>query len=482
MNFQKKYFQNFIIPLLLFLLNFLLKIIYLDGRDIAGDEPFSIFYAQKNLPDIVQMLKSENNPPLHFFLLHYWIRLFGISAFSVRFLSLLFSSLTSTMLFKIGNKFFDLKTGVTAALIFTFSTMHIYFSHEARVYPLFALLTSLSLLFYLQIIAHPDEKRGYAFLLLSNILLIYSHYFGFFVVFVELVGILFIKNKSKVFKKLAIVFILLIVSYIPNIAIFANRFLESRSGTWVTAPEIGQSYGFLNLFINGKYNMMVFLLIVIASGIILLYQKKILERIKFLSGNIFIKIIFIWFVIPYFLMFIISFKLPMFIDRYILYTSIPFYLIIAVALNYFVEKRNYRIAAITLFIVSLIYTVNLNPDNNRRLKEAVEKVKELKKENDAVIISPNYADLGFTYYYNINYFKDYDNIKRLLSNEGIYPVSNVEEAERVIEERKADVIYFEAGNEFVDPDNLIYKKLESSYLHKEQFFVYQIYYINRFYQ
>ena len=44
-----------------FLLNFFLKIIYLDNRDIAGDEPFTLFYAQKSLGGIIEMLKSENN-------------------------------------------------------------------------------------------------------------------------------------------------------------------------------------------------------------------------------------------------------------------------------------------------------------------------------------------------------------------------------------------------------------------------------------
>jgi mannosyltransferase len=478
---QKNYFSDFIIPLLLFLLNFILKVIFLDNRDVAGDEPFSIFHAQKELSGIIQMLKSENNPPLHFFLLHFWIKLFGISSFSVRFPSLVFSALTSVILFRIGNRFFDMKTGITAALIFTFSTMHIYFSHEARVYSLFVLLTAWSLFLYLKMAERPERTKNYMLLFIADALLIYSHYFGFFVVFVQLTGTLFVREKNQMLKKLLLVFLALLIAYIPNIVVFASRFHESIVGTWVTAPEIGQSYGFLNLFINGRYNMMVLLVMFILGGIILLSQKKILEKIKYFSENSFFKIILIWFVIPYFLMFIISFKLPMFIDRYILYTSIPFYLLIAVMLNYLFEKKSYRNIAILLVIACLIYTVNLNPDNNRRLKEAVEKVKELKKENDIVIISPDYADLGFTYYYNISYFKDYDNIKKLLNNESIYPANKAQEVEKILSEKKADVVYLQAGNEFVDPDNLVYKKLESRFSHREQFLVYRIYYINRFY-
>ena len=206
-----------LIPLLIFAVNFILKLIYLDRRDIANDEPFTIFWAQAGLKDIFRMLPTENNPPFHFFLMHFWIKLFGISALSVRFPSLLFSSFTAVIIFLIGKRFYSIFTGISAALIFTFSTMQVYFSHEARVYPLFALLTAISLYIFLIIREKPERKQLYVFLFLTNFILIYSHYFGFFVLLIELISTLITKQRRQLIMPMFVLMSGLALSYLPVI-------------------------------------------------------------------------------------------------------------------------------------------------------------------------------------------------------------------------------------------------------------------------
>jgi mannosyltransferase len=210
----KKRLEIFLFPLFLFVLNVIVKFCFLTSRDIALDEPFSIYYAQTDIPSIIQMLYSENNPPFHFFFLHYWVKLFGIGSFSVRLPSLIFSAFTAIVIYKIGKKFFNVVSGFAAALLFTFSTMHIFFSHEARVYPLFVMLTALSLYYYLSIIKTPENKTFYYLLFICNLLLIYSHYFGFFVLFVEVISLLFLPNTKAFIKPYFMMFVALGLSYI----------------------------------------------------------------------------------------------------------------------------------------------------------------------------------------------------------------------------------------------------------------------------
>ena len=50
---------------------------------IALDEPFSIFHSQQPIQEFWKIFEQGNNPPLHFLLLHVWIKLYGISAFAV---------------------------------------------------------------------------------------------------------------------------------------------------------------------------------------------------------------------------------------------------------------------------------------------------------------------------------------------------------------------------------------------------------------
>jgi len=93
--------NNATVILLLVLLNLVLKGIYLGEHNLDLDEPFTLYQAQGSLGDLVSMMKWDNNPPLFYVLMHYWIRIFGISPFSARSISLLFSSFTIIFIYKI---------------------------------------------------------------------------------------------------------------------------------------------------------------------------------------------------------------------------------------------------------------------------------------------------------------------------------------------------------------------------------------------
>ena len=169
-NFLKR--DNFLIIRLIFLWNLLSKSYYLNFNDIAMDEPFTLFHSQQSISHILDLLKDENNPPIHFILVHYWIKIFGFTTFSVRFSSVLFSSLCAVIIFLIGKNYFSKSVGFFSSIIFSFSTLNIYFSHEVRVYSLFCLLYSLSLFLYLKIILSDSDNRIIFFLFLVNCLLL----------------------------------------------------------------------------------------------------------------------------------------------------------------------------------------------------------------------------------------------------------------------------------------------------------------------
>src|ERR1051325_2032813 len=104
----------------LFCINFLLQVFYLDYQQLLPDEPFSIFHAQMPVPLIIKELSAGNNPPLFEILLHYWIKIFGISEFAVRFPSLIFNSFAVFVIFLLGFRFLNFQIGLTAAILFLF--------------------------------------------------------------------------------------------------------------------------------------------------------------------------------------------------------------------------------------------------------------------------------------------------------------------------------------------------------------------------
>jgi uncharacterized membrane protein len=127
--------KNYLIFILI-LIKTCISLPFINSNPIDLDEPFSIFNAQLDLNELFQLFKHENNPPLHFFILHFWEKLFGISPVAARSLSLLFSLLTIPILFNIGKNFISKKAGIFACILFIFSDFHQYYGLEARTYSL----------------------------------------------------------------------------------------------------------------------------------------------------------------------------------------------------------------------------------------------------------------------------------------------------------------------------------------------------------
>ncbi len=470
-----------LIPIGLFVLNFILKFLYIDAQSIAGDEPFSIFHAQLNVSSIIEQLKKGNNPPLFEIILHYWIGVFGISTTSVRFLPLLFSSLNVLFIYKIGKSFFNLRVAIVASLLFTFSNYHIFFSHECRVYSLFALLTTISMYAFFKIQQEGTNRIKYLTLMtLSNILLIFSHYFGFWVIFIQFfLALVFKSNRKQLLKYYSIGILILIVAYIPMWRTFFERFfLSSSEGTWLKAPkDLGSLYFMLWEFSNKPIATIVSILLLIAS-IVKFFIKKDYKSLYTYQSNIWI---ITWFFLPFLLMFTISFKVPMFHDRYLIYLSIAFYILLAICVDYILPQFKYKYILDAILLIMFIVTFNPNVDNQRHVRETVEKVKELKDDHTLVIISPYFFMPNFTYYYNQDYFKlvnqeiPYQAMDHKLQSENIYAVYGIKQITEEKLNQYNKVVFLDAAADFANPNNNIRNTLNSKYRRTDKFFFYEIF-------
>jgi len=478
-----KAFINFIInkKVLLFtigllLLNIILKILFIESNDIAKDEPFSIFHAQMRIPEIIECLKPGNNPPLYEILLHFWIKLFGISAFSVRLPSLIFSSLTALVIFRTGKSFLSFWTGVAASLIFTFATLQTYYAHEARVYALFMLLGSLSFLLTLNYLK--SFKKIFLILLaLTDIFMIYAHYFGFFILLNQLFSLFFFRLKKQDYILIAITGGVIILSFLPMISSFITQFYYSvEEGTWVEQPLMSHYYGFLNIFINNKYSSYIYLGSLAILLVIFFIKKKTFRGLLQQDKRKFVFLVFLWFFIPYTVMYAVSFWAPMFIERYVVYTSVFFYLFIASILCLSETNKRIKGFLILLFFSVIIFSYQSNPYNKRDIAKAVSFVKENKKDSTVVLVCPDYDYSAFVYHYNKAFFRNYSQMTSLLENDNIFFISTPDDARLVIQYKKCkEVIYFQSFYQYEDPENKILHLLEKSYHIKEKRSFFEIY-------
>ncbi len=126
-------------------------------------KPFTpaAFWSPKSLDDYYEaMIRSDiGNSPFYYFLLHYWLELFGLSDFSARFFSLIFSVLIIGSTFLFAKKYFGDTVALTSAAIVAFEPFFIAYSHQARNYSMTFCLTLLATYFFLQIIENGVSKR-----------------------------------------------------------------------------------------------------------------------------------------------------------------------------------------------------------------------------------------------------------------------------------------------------------------------------------
>lgn len=444
------------------LLNAILKFWFIEENSISWDEPFSIYHAQMDVSKIIHHLYQGNNPPLFEILLHFWIKLVGISPLSVRFLPAIFSCLTAGFVFLLGARFINLKAGFFAALLFTGSNFHLFFAHETRVYAWFGLLTVISMYLFLSLIEDKKSIYRWIALIVVNTTLMYSHYFGIFLIAIQGISIIaFTEIRKKLFLPYFLTGIATLILFLPNIFILVNRLKVSASnGTWIEKPDgIESLYNMLWNFSNQP------LTTVVCIGLLIAALIKWIINWKQSSVSIVSKVILIWFLFPFLTLFAISYKIPMFLDRYLIFVSFGYYFSVVVATQHVFRQERINTWVYSLVAILFLITLKPNLDNKRHVKEAIEHLKTLEDDNTSILICGHDFVLNFCFYYDFNLFQRYNDknvyetMTKELNKRNIYPLYKMDSTLPL----KEKVIFFDAAADFSNPNNGIMDSLKVHY-------------------
>ena len=181
----------------------LIRFAGLGNESIWLDEVTSILIARMDLRSAVAWTAADIHPPLYYLALHFWLG-FGESEFAVRALSAMLGVWTIVIGYALARQLFDTQVGLLSALLLALSPMHIWYSQEARMYPM---VTALSLLSsYLLVMALRDsagpragrraalrspQARYWLGYLLFSVLALYTHYYALFVLLFQNIFMLF---------------------------------------------------------------------------------------------------------------------------------------------------------------------------------------------------------------------------------------------------------------------------------------------------
>jgi 4-amino-4-deoxy-L-arabinose transferase-like glycosyltransferase len=451
--------SGLVICALLVLYNFFSKLPFIHARDLSWDEPFSAFYSQFSIPQIITEMFKGNNPPFYELFLHVYTAVFGISEYALRMPSILFSCGTVAFLYLTGERLKGKWVGIFVALLFSLNNLQFFYSLAARMYALFSMLVAASI--YLSVVSYqePTKRKYYYWLLAVNVLMCYTHYFAGFVIVAEVLAWLVTFRNRIFFRNIFLVFTFNLILVIPMLLVFKLR-AEGYVGAFEFKPPYPEIWKniIMNL-VNGLdvYNSAyTFLVAGLAIYIVIILYRR---QLSFKNTYYFV-LLFILFALPLSLTWYFGNTYPLFIDRYYLYATIPLFLFVAISLSTFFRPIG-RLWVPVFFIYLLnIYNKNFTRLNSdymlREWQGAAITAKQLQMEspNSIILIDPLWADLGFSYYYDRNLYKSGNNYNADLGSKKVYRLWSGDSLSKILEENKGqNIIFYCDENVKVDSTN-----------------------------
>ncbi len=419
---------------LIFLTNFIFKVYGLQNASLYGDEPFTLFYSQQTLGEIFKVLKNDSNPFLHPVILHFWFKIFGVTVYAGKLYSVILSSLTAALIFKLFYKRFGLLFPLLAAILFSVSGYQYFFAREMRAFAQVGLFAVLSIYFFIEILYEP--KKRHVFLLgFTNLCLVMSHYVAFLLPVVEvLAAFMFVRTNRKGFWYFIMSGLFAAVLFAPWFFYTVMHHVPTAGKSWLSVPTWGRVWRISHKLVTEP---LVWIHLVFVAGLFPLkflkgYKKTFDYRLFLFFSGIF------W--ISLYIDFWISQYHPIMHFRYLLFSSIGLFL----ALAYFIVNIRAKmiftiIACIALIAIKTIEFKKIPIPENWEHK--VERIKKERTKNSLVFINAPWEFKAFSYYYDPAFFRDYKHVISHLRKEQIIPQYGAQKVRKYINTYKAEEVF-----------------------------------------
>lgn len=446
--------EAFFLPGLL-LLNLALKLSWLGVNELAGDEPFTVFWSQRSWDQLLPMFREENNPPLYFLLIKWWSAVVPFEPAWLRIPSALFSALTVWPLYLLARRLSGPFVALTACLIFTFSNYHFGFAHEVRAYPLFTLITSTGMWLLWRAKDGPHGgMRAMLGLSALNVLLVYTHFLGWLAIGVQGLCVLVMPELRHLRKGFFIGLVATFVCFSPYVLIFFSRAGTSvAQGTWLGAPVLEEVYNMVWRWSNAPVCAVLFLLIIVAGT----WRNKLKDPA--------IRLGLLWSMVPLVGMFLISFNVPMFHDRYLVYAAPGFALLVAVSVDHLTGHTATRYVLSAGSALAMLLTFTPWKDSGLHPSRVVEaELKWCPNGNCRTTIQPYWYSLTYAGARNLPVFQDpevYTTYMEVISRGagGLDPITR----DHGPEPQDSTVIVIDAGSRYSDPKRRLHGSLRAHY-------------------
>jgi 4-amino-4-deoxy-L-arabinose transferase-like glycosyltransferase len=366
---------------LLALVAFFVRDVSLDVQSLWRDEVDALRFATAPWSDMLgNFTRPGWNGPLYYLLLRGWIASTGTSEYAMRFFSLLFGVLCLPLIYVLGRRIFNPSVGLISALLVTTSPYLVWYSQEVKMYTLILALALLAI----YSLRRALEGGGWPWWLAQiagTTLAFYSHILAALLILVQvLLYFAWWPQARRRWRAALVSLACLTLPYLPLLAWQVPLALKTREtgfhpyalnqmvvillNGWSTGvTSWGRPWGpaLMGLLAVGGFGAAF-------SDIVPSSDRTAQESRGTGIGDHLALII--WLLIPVLCVWLISLRQPLFTDRYLIWSSPAFYLLVACALAWFVSAQDSsRWAAVLLLgLILVLNGLNLQEQAAKPIK------------------------------------------------------------------------------------------------------------------
>jgi len=424
------------ILLVVLLLAFGLRVVGLNAQSLWRDEVDSIRFASRPLKAALAIFTvAGENGPLYYLMLKFWIALAGRSEVAIRFFSVLWGTAAIAIVALIGQRLLGRSGGLLLALLMTTSPYLIWYSQEARMYSLVLALTLLSSALYGLLLTHNGVASWAGYVMVTSACF-YTHVLSAFLVPVHFVtGLLYWPQFRLRWRVWLPAFACLILPYLPLAGWQLRTLIRSFQTGHLFVPLEQMLVSLLvgwTVGIQGRIGWVSLTGVVFLILAALIWPHKIgkgrknLEELGMARGNsreskenrdikhllaVGVRLVqerraalamILYVALPVVGVFLVSLRVPLFTDRYLIWTAPAFYGLLAAGLVA-VGQRSKGVAAISLAILLTTHAQSWWTQSHTAIKAdfraAAAFVLAAEQPNDLILFNMPYIQYNFDYYH-----------------------------------------------------------------------------------
>ncbi len=309
---------------------FLLRIPFLNGS-FWLDEAAQALESARPLSQQLH-ITDDFQPPLIHLLVHFSLP-FSTSEWWLRSTAALIPGLiTIWATYQIGKRLFSKRVGLTAALLLSSSSFHIFYSQELRPYALPAMFATLSWLSLMELTKNKNRRDVVLFSILTSLGLYSSYLYPFLFLSQVIFMCLFQRKHINHFVIATTISLLSFLPWMPSLLnqLRAGQLLRTQLTGWENIVGFGQLKSLLLIY--GKFVFGVihletsFPFVIITVMIVTLSGFLFWQAFKITSFRKNIFLLSTWFLVPIVLAWVVSFWIPILQPKRVLFCLPALYL------------------------------------------------------------------------------------------------------------------------------------------------------------